>query len=56
MPFPAGMAPFQDAIWIKAYNGADPHYISWLESQRRWNINNLANGRNYVWDVCRHQP
>ena len=50
-----GDCTFDDAVTIKAYNGANVHYISWDSTNLRWNVNSTNNaGRNYVFVVCNH--
>lgn len=43
----------EDALWIKAYNGAQVHYMYFNESAGQWVVSN-ANGLgfNYVQRVC----
>lgn len=59
-----GFVSFQDAIWLKRYNGATKDYISFINAPNSsnipvgtWTINNTNSlGKNYVRLVCSQQP
>jgi hypothetical protein len=52
-----GDKSFEEAIWLKMYNGAEPHhFISWDDTDvdnQDWSYNETNSaGRNYVSEVC----
>ncbi|MBS1826561.1 MAG: hypothetical protein JST93_14695 [Acidobacteria bacterium] len=50
-----GTHSYLDAVWMKVYNGASPHYISWAGTGnlRYWKVSRYgANGKAYVNEVC----
>ena len=49
--------PLFHANWIKAYNGANPYYVSFKNGQWDYPQNPLnTNGDNYVFKVCSQIP
>ena len=54
--------PIEDAVAIKAFNGAPNHYCSWFSDASKplggeWRFNRLnQNNHNYVSAVCSHVP
>jgi hypothetical protein len=52
---------YEDAIWIKQYNGAVGNYISWMntgifENSPRWQFNQNDSDGDYVKKVCGYLP
>jgi len=47
------VGPIEDAVAIKAYNSANPHYCSWGGNAAGWRFNNTnGSGFDYVDRVC----
>lgn len=47
-------ANIEDAVTMKIYNGAKPHFVGWISAAVGWRFTpvNTSNGRYYVREVC----